>query len=212
MQVLLDGVPIDVPRPSVALAIQTAAADAVRRGRIVIEVKADGVALTGEQLSNPADEDCGIRELSMLSADPRLLVQQTVLDAADAVESVRADQASAAEMIQTGRANEALDTLQRAFITWQAARDVVARGAALLSIDLDRLALPGVAEDVSFASATTDLLSHLTQLKDALNRQDWSALADIVAYDLDADAQTWHALLTSFATYVKGLRPGTSAE
>jgi hypothetical protein len=211
MQVLLDGLPIAVPRPSIALAIQTAAADAVRRGRIVIEVKADGIVLSGDDLSNPSDDDSPVLELSMLSAEPRLLVRQTVLDAADALESVRADQQHAAELIQTGNAGEALEVLQRAFITWQAARDVVARGAALLSIPLDTLALQGVPEGATFASATTSLLAHLGQLKDALGNQDWSALADIVGYDLDADAQTWHALLTSFADYIKGLGPGTSA-
>jgi hypothetical protein len=65
-----------------------------------------------------------------------------------------------------------------------------------------------VPEGVTFASATADLLTHLGQLKDALEQQDWSALSDVVGYDLDADAQHWHALLKGFADYIKGLPPG----
>jgi hypothetical protein len=209
MQVLLDGHPISVARPSLALALQTAAADAQARGRILVEVKADGVVLTSDQLASPSDEHSAYAALEMLSADPRQLVRQTVLDAVEALESVRGEQAAAMEQIQTGQMGEALQTLQGAFMTWQAARDVVSRGAALLQIDLETVKLPGVEEGVTFQSATTSLLSHLSALKDALNEQDWSALSDIVGFDLDADATTWHSLLKAFAEYIKGMGPGT---
>ena len=209
MQVHLDGLPISIARPSLALALQTAAADALSRGRIIVEVKADGSILSSDELASPSDEHSAVSTLEMLSADPRELVRQTVLDGAEALESVRGEQARAMEQVQTGQVGEALETLQGAFITWQAARDVVARGAALLKVDLETLRLKGVDERVTFATATSSLLSHLSALKDALESQDWSALSDIVGYDLDADATTWHALLTAFAEHIRGLPAGT---
>jgi hypothetical protein len=211
MQVLLDGQPLFIERPSLASALEVAVVNAKGRGRIVVEVKGDGVVLTGDQLAAPSDQAAPYRTLDMVSADPKVLVRQTVLDAVEALESVRHEQARAMEQVQTGEVGEALTTLQGAFVTWQAARDVVSRGAQLLSIDLERVELQGVPEGVTFASATKDLLTHLGQLKSALEQQDWSALSDIVGYDLDADAQHWHALLTAFANYIKGLSPGAGA-
>ena len=208
MQVLLDGLPLSVARPSLANAIQTAAADAQKRGRIIVEVKADGVVLSSDELGQPSDDPSTYSEVRLLSADPRELVRQTVLDAVEALESVRTEQANAMAQVQTGDVGGALQTLQGAFVTWQAARDVVARGAALLGIDLETVKLPGIDEDVTFQSATTSLMSHLSGLKEALNEQDWSALSDIVGFDLDADATTWHALLKAFAAYIKGMTPG----
>ncbi|HYE62785.1 MAG TPA: hypothetical protein VD997_12385 [Phycisphaerales bacterium] len=208
MQVLLDGQPLSIERPSLASALQSAVADAQSRGRIVVEVKGDGVVLSNDDLTTPSEAEGGYARLDMVSADPRVLVRQTVLDAVEALESVRSEQARAMEQVQTGAVGEALNTLQGAFITWQAARDVVARGAALLTVDLESLRVTGVADGVTFATATRDLLAHLAQLKNSLEQQDWSALADIVGYDLDADAQTWHALLVGFAEHVKGLPAG----
>jgi len=208
MQVLLDGQPLVVDRPSLASALEHAVASARGRGRIVVEVKGDGVVLSGDDLSSPSDSERPYQKLDMISADPRVLVRQTVLDAVEALESVRHEQARAMEQVQTGEVGEALTTLQGAFVTWQAARDVVSRGAQLLSIDLETVELQGVPEGVTFATATKDLLTHLAQLKNALEQQDWSALSDVVGYDLDSDAQHWHALLTGFADYIKGLSPG----
>jgi hypothetical protein len=116
-------------------------ADAGRRGRIVVEVKGDGIVLTGDQLTTPSEAEGGYGTLDMVSADPKVLVRQTVLDAVEALESVRHEQARAMEQVQTGDVGSALTTLQGAFVTWQAARDVVSRGAQLLSIDLERITL-----------------------------------------------------------------------
>jgi hypothetical protein len=205
MQVLLDGHPVAIDRPSLALALQTASADAQRRGRIIIEVKGDGVILTGEQLDPPSDGASTFTQVAMISADPRVIVRQTVLDAVEALGAVQNQQLLAMEQVQSGAIPEALQTLQGAFVTWQAARDVVSRGSRLLGIDLSTLDLPGVEEAVTFKSATDSLLAHLAALKNALTQQDWSALSDIVGYDLDADARTWHTLLTAFADYIKGM-------
>jgi hypothetical protein len=211
MEVLLDGQPVLIARPSLALALETAAADAQKRGRIIVEVKGDGIALTGEQLEAPSDGGSTFAQVAMVSADPRVIVRQTVLDAVEALGAVRGEQARAMEQVQSGAIPEALQTLQGAFMTWQAARDVVARGARLLSIDLATIELPGIDNGATFQSATDSLLAHLAGVKAALTQQDWSALSDIVGYDLDADAQTWHALLSAFADHIKGMSPGTGA-
>jgi hypothetical protein len=207
MQVLLDGNPIDVPQPSLADALAVATADAARRGRLIVEVKADGVVVPDDKLGNPSNEPSTIRELRLLSAEPRALVRHTILEAVGALETAQAEQAKAAELIQSGNPEEALNTLQVAMLTWQAVRDVVARSAAVLGLDLDTIDLPGVEEGLNFKTATKDLLGHLSQMRTALDQQDWSALSDIVGYDLDAQAGVWKGLLVALSQHVSNLPP-----
>ena len=203
MLVLLDGLALAVTPASLATALETVVADAQRRGRIVIEVKADGILLSDDALGDPSTAPSTVQQLQVTSADPRVLIRQTVLDAVEALDQAKVQQARAAEQIQTGETEEALRTLQFAFVTWQACRDVVDRGAAILGVKLDSLTLPGT--DATFPEATSSLLLHLAQVKSALTEQDWSALSDIVGFDLDADAATWRALLTAFAEHVRTL-------
>ncbi len=213
MQVLLDGQPVVCARSTVGTAIQSIAEQARARGRMIVEVKIDGELLKDEALMALANGDgAGIRELALTSADPKDLVRETVLDAVDALEQVKADQAAAAEQVQQGRTEEALRTLQGAFVVWQTVRDVVSQGAAVLEVDLDTLELPGIDADCGFGPATAALLEHLGQVRSALESQDWSALSDVVGYDLDADVTTWRTLLTAFAADLEGERgPGLSA-
>jgi hypothetical protein len=208
MQVLLDGHPVATACPSLAEALAAATADAEKRGRIIVEVKADGVTLSDEKLGNPSSEPSTIGELRMLSAEPRALVRHTLLEGVTALENARAEQAKAAEQIQSGHTEQALNTLQVAVLTWQAVRDIVSRSAAVLALDLDTLELTGVDEDVNFKTATKDLLGHLTQMRTALDQQDWSALSDIVGYDLDAQAGVWKGLLIALSQHISNLPVG----
>jgi hypothetical protein len=205
MQVLLDGHPLDVACSSLAEALAVATVDAEKRGRIIVEVKADGVTLSDEKLGNPSSEPSGINELRLLSAEPRALVRHTLLEAVSALENAKAEQAKAAEQIQSGHTEQALNTLQVSVLTWQAVRDIISRSAAVLSLDLDSLELPGVDEGVNFKTATKDLLGHLTQMRTALDKQDWSALSDIVGYDLDAQADVWKGLLIALSQHVSNM-------
>jgi hypothetical protein len=207
MQVLLDGTPIAVARPTLADAIATCAADAQSRGRIIVEVKADGVVLAGDKLGNFSGDPNTIRELQLLSAEPRALVRHTILEAVGALENARSDQARAAEQIQSGQTEQALGTLQTAMVTWQTVRDVVEQSAGVLGLQLDTLAVSGVEEGVTFGTATKELLGHLRQLRTALDQQDWSALSDIVGYDLDAQVGVWKGLLVGLSQHVSTLPP-----
>src|ERR1051325_5030733 len=208
MQVLLDGHPLAVSPPSLAEALAAAVADAEKRGRIIVEGKADGQTLSDEKLCNPPREPSAIQELRLLSAEPRAMVRHTLLDAVTALENAREHQSKSADQIQSGQPDEALQTLQVAVLTWKAVRDIVSRSAAVLELDLDTLDLPGVEEGVNFKTATKDLLGHLTQMRAALDSQDWSALSDIVGYDLDAQVGVWKGLLVALSQHVSTLPPG----
>jgi hypothetical protein len=207
MQVLLDGHPILATGPRLSDALEAASSNARSRGRVIVEVKIDGVVLSNDKLGNLKQDMSAVRELSMLSAEPRALVRHALLDAVAVVESGQAQQALAAELIQAGKPEDSLEPLRLAMATWQAVRDTVERGAALLELDLQNLALPGLEEGLTLQTAVKDLLGHLAQMREALQKQDWSAVSDIVGYDLDAQSGVWKGLLVALSQHVATLPP-----
>jgi|SRR5262245_38404042 len=207
MRVLLDGQPLSIARDSLAEALRAGVEQAASRGRIIIEARADGRPIPDDQLSSPPDTAAGVEQVTLTSAEPRTLVRVTLLDAAEALDGVRVEQAAVAEMLQAGRTDEALEKLTGVMGTWQAVRDVLSRSAEVVSLDLSTLKLPDVDEESSLGPATRALATHLREIKEAVSSEDWSALSDIVAYDLDAQAGVWRRVLTSLAGVVADL-PG----
>jgi hypothetical protein len=72
--------------------------------------------------------------------------------------------------------------------------------------------LQGLPEGETFSQASSRLLTHLRRVKTALGSQDWSALADVLEYDLCDEAQAWEKLLDALADHVGTLpkdQPGS---
>jgi hypothetical protein len=120
------------------------------------------------------------------------------------------EQQRVAELIHADKGQEAVAGLQAIFQTWQTIKDLVERGATLLDTDLSVVELSGLPEGETFSKASTRLLTHLRRVKTALGSQDWSALADVLQYDLCDEAQAWEKLLDALADHVGTLPPDTT--
>jgi hypothetical protein len=166
---------------------------------VIIEAKADGVALSDDQLGAPSDEPGLMRELTLTSAEPRALVKVTLDDAAVALRELVGDQKRAAELIHAGKESQALQSLQSIFKTWQNVKDIVSHCGELLERRLDAVAF---ANADTLEAASRRLASQLQAVKASLTKQDWSSLADTLEYDLCEEAQQWVRLLSSLADYV----------
>jgi hypothetical protein len=214
VNVFLDGHPLRTPRPTLAGAFE-AAVDATRPlGRVIIEVKADGLPLADDLVAAPPESAVGHSELRFTSADPRQLVRVTLMDAADALSTAQADQLAAADLINSGQTGPALEHLRSALATWQAVQDVLDRSAQLLGLNLSTLggtSIQGLDPDEGFAPALEALTGHLSCVRTGLSDQDWSALSDTIGYDLDAQANLWKRLLKGLADHVATLPVGTGS-
>lgn len=201
MEVLLDGKRLDVQRPTLAAALKVAVETANRDGRIIVEVKCDGARLSDDVLASPSDEVLGTRTLAFTSEDPRLLVARSMQDAEDLLGTTREKQQSIAERVQAGDLGPALADLSECFKAWQVLHDVVSQGCAVLGWDIEKVAL---ADGTTLSAAVADLRVHLRNLRDALEAEDWSAVSDVVGYDLDAQATRWQATLRVLADQAAG--------
>ncbi len=184
---------------SVAAALAAGVTAAERQGRIVIEALADGSPMGDEMLTSPPRSDAGIREIRLLSARPHELVRVTLLDAADAVEKVGAVQTAAARMIREGEASASLGPLGEALGVWQQVRDAVERSAAILGVDLNSVTL---GDSTPVARHADELAASLIELKAGLESEDWAALSDTLAHDLNARAVGWRGMLRELADVI----------
>jgi len=200
MRVLLDDRPIDVEPPTVARALEVGRDAATANGRIVIEVLGDGQSVGTDIIETPPTDTAGFTELKLVTADPAAFVSVTLSDAEPLLDDAAAAQKEAADEVLAGRREPAFEPLQRALMSWGVVRDVVEKSASLLGMDLGSVAVG----EATASEAVDRLAGTRSELKRALTEEDDSALADVLAYDLPEQIETWRALLRAMRVAATG--------
>jgi hypothetical protein len=203
MDVYLDDRPLK-PQTTLAAALRSGVDEAARSGRVIVEVMLDGEAMADSLLDDPPEEPVGT-EVRLTSVEPRALVRVTLLDAAEALEKAAKDQGKSAELIQIGKIEEGMAPLSAALETWQVVREAVEKAAGLVHLPLEEMEFPGGARGPDrLLELIAGLTRKLEEVKRTLGVQDWSGLADVLAYDLTEEAQRWTAMLRALAEGLKG--------
>lgn len=193
MQVYLDEAPIGEGVTTLAEAIEIGRAAALESGRIIVEVRADGKRVPDASLG---DEDALTREgfageVRLVSEDPRALVRSAMTDAACALGRLRATQAQAAELIHAGRIESAVEELRAILTCWEQAKLTMEQSAELVGpLPIDEEGMRGLAGSLS---------ERLRSVRQCLEAQDWSSLADELEFDLDETADRWRTALLEVA-------------
>jgi hypothetical protein len=210
MPVILDGSPMGLsdPRPTLASALAAARTAAESRRRVITDILLDGRPVPDDALAAQPEEHplAPAAELRFVSADPIDLVQTSLRDAAEALDTIDTHQQAASQALQTGQFDKAMPSLSEAFTTWDTARKVLTDGCTLLGLNPETLAVEIDGSAVPVAGAVRLLLVRLTEIKRCLTAQDWCGLSDTLAYDLPADAKLWRAMLRGLADRLPELR------
>ena len=177
------------------------AARAIAGERLLVEIRVDGRELDQDELdramlpaalSSPpgsADQTALVpRRIDIMTADADELRRAVLVDAADALESICPLHNETAELIFQGRTDEALLALGQLLGTWSSVRGALEAGAAVPE--------GNAADDESsrreLNSAVNGLADRLSEIKRALatpGGADWSALADVLQYDMNSQAE-----------------------
>lgn len=201
MRVFLDDRPLSVPRPTLAAAMAAGRSAAEQKHRVIVEAKLNGVAVHDDQLENPPDTDLGDGELRFLTADPSALVATTMHEIADALDAARGTQEAAARAFQRGELSDAFAQLSGALGVWDAVRQGVEQGPALLGRKLSDLRVQtepdGTPESVEMHLG--ELAARLGGLRTALQAQDWSTIADELEGEFVPAARRWSGILRELA-------------
>lgn len=203
MLVILDGTILNNTLTSLTEGLQAGIAAAEQKGTLIIEVKADGVAVSNDVLSGEKEHAGQVGRLEMVSVRPRDLMAQTLRNAAGALDEVEPKRELAAEKIAQGELQEAMNELQVVLSAWQTVQSITEKGGQLLGEDLTQVPLKGIDAKTPVADCIGALRHVLGELNNALAEQDWSRLGDIVAYDLEALARDWKMVLGALADHVE---------
>ncbi|QOI99656.1 MAG: hypothetical protein HRU70_03860 [Phycisphaeraceae bacterium] len=197
MRVLLDGEMVPVDRPTLQAALTACASRAERRGRIIVSAAADGLPIPDSLLAAPPDTTTDTAELTFVSATPAAVVAEMFRNAAEALGTLTQAQREAADLVRAGRHHDAGDHLQLTFSIWQALYQAVQSGSTMIGIDMSE-PIEG-AGGKSPSALIAELAATLGEVKRAIEHEDWSALGDALAHDLDEAAGRWAVVTTALA-------------
>jgi hypothetical protein len=192
MKVFLDGECLQESAASLEDALAAANTRAEQRGRLILEILADGSPLPGESLDQPQDHREPISELAMISADPVAFARNILHEAVDALQQAKERQRVAIDLLEQGIATEAFEHLGYGLQLWDMVQQVVSRTS--------NIAPPADDAQREHIDAQVILLrDRLGELRDAVGQEDWAGLGDLVRYDLTELAESWSVMLRTWA-------------
>jgi len=197
MQILLDGRPIEASGNTLAAALEAGRQAASAVTRVVIEVVADGKAVSDEHLNCPPPTEPYAETIEMRSASPVDLVRTTLHESADALQEAKKQQVIASDLILEAKTTEAMEKLGEALQLWTAIQRAVTDSCALFSSG--ELAGSQSVELQVDDTLVADLTSNLNQVHTALAKRDWSELSDLLAFELEEQTQKWSKAIREMA-------------
>lgn len=159
--------------------------------RLVVHVEIDGVAVPADDLTNPPTRQPYGGELRITTADAGDLLRDSLMYASGALRDLAPRQREAAEMIQMSKTSDAMGVLGDVLRSWEQAKQVL-QLAGTLGVSMPT-------SEQSPEGAIGELARHLEELKRSLRAEDWSSLADVLAYDLPPLSDRWSAMLGELA-------------
>lgn len=169
-------------------------------GRVVVEVRVDGQAITGPALEDdqPTQADSDIR---VYSAKPSDLVVGILEDVRTQLAESSTMQTQAAEHLQQDNPAKAMELVKESINAWLQAQQAVGQSAQLLQLDLQAIS---VGED-NVIERMNELIASLNDLKDIVVANDFVALADALQYEWPEITERWDAAIGAIIKHVEDL-------
>ncbi|MEM9084215.1 MAG: hypothetical protein AAGB34_11510, partial [Planctomycetota bacterium] len=160
--------------------------------RLVVEILADGSPVPPEHLDAPPADDPYASEMQLRTAAAGPLVAESLMQACEAIDSIAPRHAEAAQLLQSGNVDDAMKQLAALMSTWQQAQTVIDLAAAAPGVSLSSVP--------ELDKAATEVVGRLNDMKEALDRRDFSDLADILIEDMPEMVDLWTGALRKAAT------------
>lgn len=203
MRTYLDDQPLSPEPASPGEALRAGSQAAQRRGRIIVDIIADGRPIGPEELG--AAGRVSVDELRFFSADPAAIVREAIAAARRQLADLKGVQTTAGDAFLMGEFESGASHLREVIGAWQRVRAAADQAGILLAVPLDGLVLDAGDGPRPMRNEVDTLAAALAELRDAIARQDVAALADLLEYDLGALARRWDRLLGAFVeTHAKG--------
>jgi hypothetical protein len=167
-------------------------------GRVVVEVKVDGAAITGPALEDdqPTAPDSDIR---VYSAKPGDLVVGILEEVRTQLAASQEMQQQAADHLQQDDPAKAMGLVKESINGWLQAQQAVGQSAQLLQLDLQAVKV----DDQPVIERMNELISSLNELKDILGANDFVALADALQYEWPEITERWDTAIGAIIKHIE---------
>jgi len=199
MEIFIDGHPVDLACRDLDGALDAAAKHLSPRGRIVVEVEADGRDLVGEDLEHERAAGAAPACLNLLSADPRDLVEVALEEVRQGLVEAQRLQVEAAELLQKDNLPAAMENIGEAVDHWQDLQKVVVQAGSLLANDIGMIRVG----EVSVEETVVALAERLKDLRMLLGAGDTVAVADELMYVWPDLCERWDQTLAAIIEVVQ---------
>lgn len=195
MRATLDGKPMTVGDGlTLAGLLETASAELAGSGRIVVEVRAGGGVLGGDELAR------ALSSAEPLEDEVHLLSESARGVALAALEQVRQSLADAgplagqtADLLRADATARAMNALSELIELWSRVQQAVGEACALAGLDADAVRC----DDLPGGRIIAGLADRLRELKSLITTRDTLALADALEYEWPDLARQWQRLIVA---------------
>lgn len=167
-------------------------------GRVVVEVRVDGLSITGPELDDdqPTQPESDIR---VYSAEPSDLVVGILEEVRTGLADASKMQTQAADHLQQDDPAKAMELVKESINAWLQAQQAVGQSAQLLQLDLQEIKVNGQA----VIERMNELIASLTELKDTVVANDFVTLADALQYEWPEITERWDQAIGAIIKHVE---------
>ncbi|MBP7936265.1 MAG: hypothetical protein KA354_16610 [Phycisphaerae bacterium] len=190
----------DRPYPSPASGVKTVAELATEvcqaetaSPRMVVSLRCDGQDVENERIEKVlASAVEQYQKIEMLTQPIKAVVKATLDQAVNLLEEATTTRRRAADLLDAGQQEEALQSLQRFFEHWRQIQETMLLCARSLEIDLATVRV----NNRSFLEVFEPIRDSLTALRDGMLNRDFVVVCDTLRYELEEPLSNWAAMLS----------------
>ena len=199
MQVHIDGIPTALSGVTLGEIVLAAQDRLEPSGRVIVEVTLNDEPIVGNDLAERQHEAVGEGVVKLVTADPKELITETLVELGHQLKIAGELQAKAADLLQHDKEKEALEHISQAMTIWQQTEEAVRHSAAMLSLPLDTMQIDGQ----PFTRMTEGLVQQLGGLRDLIQSRDTVGLADALAYEWPETVKKWQKMIEQLIAKVR---------
>ena len=161
--------------------------------RMVVSLRCDGEDVENERiekvLASPVEQ---FQKIEMLTQPIKAVVKTTLDQAVNLFQEANECRKRAADLLDEGQQEQALQNLQRFFELWRQVQETMLLCARSLDIDLATIQVNGR----GFLEVFNPIRDCLTSLRDGMLNRDFVVVCDTLRYELDEPFNDWAAMLS----------------
>jgi len=199
MDIYLDDERTDLDATNLAALVEQVQGRIASTGRMVVEIRFDGEALTAEQMEAAATNPIEAGEIHVYTADPKELALTVLQGAREELEKIDETQKETADLFQSDREPDAMGKMREIIQGWQQVQQAIQQSAEIAGASLEELDVEGE----SVEALAQRLVDQLRELQELLVNQDTLATADALAYEWPETIQTWDQLVQKLVARIQ---------